>query len=43
MSSDVKAVLGTMTFGNQADLPTADKMTRCFIDNGHVEIDTAYI
>ena len=43
MSKDVKVVLGTMTFGNQVDLQTAEEMTRLFLESGHTEIDTAYI
>jgi aflatoxin B1 aldehyde reductase len=43
MSEDVKAVLGAMTFGNQVDQTTADKMVRLFLDSGHTEIDTAYV
>jgi aflatoxin B1 aldehyde reductase len=43
MSVDVKAILGTMTFGNQVDQTTADKMLGLFLDSGHTEIDTAYL
>ena len=42
MSENVKAILGTMTFGNQVDQTTANKMVRLFLDSGHSEIDTAF-
>ena len=42
MLENVKAILGTMTFGNQVDQTTANKMVELFLDCGHIEIDTAY-
>ncbi len=43
MAKEVKAILGTMTFGKQVDEQTADGMVRLFLDSGHRELDTAYI
>jgi aflatoxin B1 aldehyde reductase len=43
MSKNVKVILGAMTFGNQVDQSTADKMLGMFLERGHTEIDTAYV
>ena len=45
MSSDkgaTKAILGTMTFGDQVDEKTAEKMLNLFVERGGVEVDTAF-
>ena len=45
MSSDTgatKVILGTMTFGDQADEKTAEKMLNLFVERGGVEVDTAF-
>jgi aflatoxin B1 aldehyde reductase len=36
-----EAVLGTMTFGQQVDQASADRMVGYFIDQGHDRVDTA--
>ncbi len=39
----MKAVLGTMNFGPQVDLNTAEEMVQMFLAKGYIEIDTAYV
>ena len=39
----VNLVLGTMTFGQQAFLNESTEMVRYFLDQGHSELDTAYV
>lgn len=41
--SSMKAILGTMNFGPQVNLRTAEKMIRLFLARGYREIDTAYV
>lgn len=41
--SDVKLVLGTMTFGESVFRPDAEKFIRTFLDAGYEELDTAYV
>ena len=36
-------ILGTMTFGEQADRASAQKMIETFLPEGHSQLDTAYI
>ena len=36
-------ILGTMTFGEQADKASAQKMVETFLSEGHNHLDTAYI
>src|SRR5690606_929700 len=39
----MKLILGTMTFGPQVDLDGSRAMVRRFLDQGHTEIDAAYV
>jgi aflatoxin B1 aldehyde reductase len=39
----MKLILGTMTFGPQVDVSTGRAMLRRFVDDGHREVDTAYV
>lgn len=39
----MKQILGTMTFGDQVDQDTAQKMLQQFTAAGHAELDTAHI
>ena len=41
--SSVKLILGTMTFGPQADLDASRAMVSCFLEAGHRELDAAYV
>lgn len=41
--SSLRLILGTMTFGPQVDLATSRVMVRHFLDQGHSEIDAAYV
>lgn len=41
--SDVKLVLGTMTFGESVFQPQAGEFIEAFLHAGHMEIDTAYV
>ena len=41
--SDVKLVLGTMTFGESVFRPDAEEFIRTFLDAGYEELDTAYV
>ncbi|WP_353894441.1 aldo/keto reductase [Proteinivorax hydrogeniformans] len=43
MGNKFKLILGTMTFGPQANQEEAKKMTKHFIEKGYLEIDTAYV
>ena len=36
-------ILGTMTFGEQVDKPSAQKMIQTFLSEGHNHLDSAYI
>lgn len=38
-----RLILGTMNFGPQVDLETSRAMVRHFLDQGHTEIDAAYV
>ena len=38
----MKLILGTMTFSDQVDQDTAQKMLNLFADSGNTELDTAY-
>jgi aflatoxin B1 aldehyde reductase len=40
---EVKLILGTMTFGQQAFLEESTAMVRYFLDRGYTELDTAYV
>lgn len=39
----MKTILGTMTFSDQVDQATAEKMVSTFSQSGNVEVDTAYV
>jgi len=39
----MKTILGTMTFSDQVDQPTAAQMINSFSQTGNVEIDTAFV
>ncbi len=39
----MKTILGSMTFSDQVDQPTAKQMIASFTQKGHVELDTAYV
>lgn len=39
----MKLILGTMTFGESVFSPDADKFIHTFLDNGGIELDTAYV
>lgn len=39
----MRTILGTMTFGQQVFLEDAKVMTKIFVENGHSELDTAYV
>ena len=41
--SNVKLVLGTMTFGESVFLPDAKEFVDAFLDEGYTELDTAYV
>lgn len=41
--SDVKLVLGTMTFGESVFKPMVEKFVNTFLDAGYDELDTAYV
>ncbi len=43
MGNSVNIILGTMTFGPQVNEATAEIMVNSFLDDGHHEIDTAYV
>ncbi len=39
----MKAILGTMTFGDQVDHDEATRIVKAFGDAGHAELDSAYV
>ena len=39
----IRLILGTMTFGSQADAAETKKMIQLFLDSGQMELDTAYV
>lgn len=41
--SNVKLVLGTMTFGESVFNPMVEDFVNCFLDAGYDELDTAYV
>ncbi len=41
--SDVKLVLGTMTFGESVFCPEVEEFIKKFLDAGYCELDTAYV
>ena len=41
--SDVKLVLGTMTFGESVFNPTVREFVNNFLNAGYDELDTAYV
>jgi len=41
--SNLKLILGTMTFSDQADESTSQMMINQFLADGHSELDTAYV
>ena len=43
MTDSIKAILGTITFGSQVNQETSEKMISYFLEQGHSEIDTAYV
>ena len=43
MNKQIKAVLGTMTFGESVFQPEAEEFVRMFLEAGYRELDTAYV
>ena len=41
--SNVKLVLGTMTFGESVFSPMVEEFINSFLDAGYNELDTAYV
>lgn len=39
----VKVIMGTMTFGSQVTIDESVEMTKLFMAQGHIELDTAYV
>ena len=42
MMKSMRVILGTMTFGQQVNAKTADRIVKMFLDHGHTELDTAF-